>query len=149
MNDVTTSPDTTLTIKRTFNASRARVFAAFTDASSIRRWMGPPGSEVTDASFDARVGGAYRVVMQSPNYGEMIVQGTVTALREPEHLAYTWAWVEDDGSLGTQTLVEIDFVAHGDTTEMIFTQHGFESVESRDRHIDGWNGAFSNIAGLF
>ena len=143
MSETATTP--TLTIRRTFNAPRDRVFTAFTDAGTIRRWFGPPDSTIADATFDARVGGAYRIVMQSPNYGEMVVKGIVTALRRPEHLAYTWRWEEDDAATEHETFVRIDFIDHGATTEMLFVHEGFADEASRDRHQMGWDGAFGKI----
>jgi glutathione S-transferase len=139
----TASP--TLTIRRTFNASRERVFHAFIDASTLGRWMGPAGSQVSEATFDAREGGTYRFVFNSPKYGTMAVKGIVSALRPPEYLAYTWRWEEDDASLERDTFVYVDFVAQGAATEVILTHDGFEDEASRDRHVMGWEGALGNI----
>ena len=50
-----------LTIRRTFNAPRERVFAAFTDADLLREWFAPPGTTIGEATFDAREGGRYRI----------------------------------------------------------------------------------------
>jgi glutathione S-transferase len=141
--NITKTP--TITIRRTFNAPRERVFSAFTDAAVLERWMGPPGSSITHASFDAREGGSYRLTFNSPEYGEMTAKGIVTALRRPEHLAYTWRWEEDDAADEHDTSVRIDFIDRGDQTEMLFTHDGFATEESRDRHELGWNGALSKI----
>jgi uncharacterized protein YndB with AHSA1/START domain len=143
MTNTSTSPS--LTINRTFKAPRERVFAAFTDAETMQRWMGPPGSIVTHASFDARVGGEYRITFSSPNYGEMTVKGTITAMQAPSHLAYTWRWEENNPGEEHDTLVTIDFIDHGAETEMHMVHEGFTDDESRDRHIHGWEGAFSKI----
>ena len=55
-----------LTIKRRFNAPPAKVFAAWTDPEKVKRWMGPGAVVVLSAENDARTGGRYRWLMQSP-----------------------------------------------------------------------------------
>jgi len=50
MNDTQTAQ--VLTIKRTFNAPRDRVFAAFTSPELLRDWFGPPGSTLGDIMFE-------------------------------------------------------------------------------------------------
>jgi uncharacterized protein YndB with AHSA1/START domain len=145
MNSTKADASPALTIRRTFNAPRERVFTAFTDAALLQRWMGPPGSSASNVSFDARVGGEYRVTFTSPAYGEMTAKGVITALRRPEHLAYTWLWEEDDAADEHATSVRIDFIDRGNQTELIFVHDGFVSAESRDRHELGWSGAFAKI----
>jgi uncharacterized protein YndB with AHSA1/START domain len=145
MNSTKTDTTPTITIRRTFNAPRERVFTAFTDAATLQRWMGPPGSSPSNLTFDARVGGEYRITFNSPEYGEMTVKGVITALRRPEHLAYTWRWEEDDVADEHDTSVRIDFIERGNQTEMLFVHDGFVNEESRDRHELGWSGALAKI----
>lgn len=149
MSNTTQTLGPSLTIRRTFNAPRERVFAAFTDPTLLVRWLGPDDVTMSDVAFDASVGGALRFVYNSPNMGEMIVTGTVTALRRPEHLAYTWTWEEDDKADEHESAIHIDFIAHGNETEVRFVHANLKSVESRDRHEGGWTDAFDNLGQLF
>ena len=148
MNSTKTGAAPALTIRRTFNAPRERVFTAFTDAALLERWMGPPGTTASNVAFDARVGGEYRVTFTSPTYGEMTAKGVITAIRRPEHLEYTWRWEEDDVADERDTAVRIDFIEHGEQTEVLFVHDGFANEESRDRHELGWSGAFAKIDGV-
>lgn len=51
----------TFMIERTYPASPARVFAAFADPATKRRWIAEgPGAEVEDFTLDFRVGGFER-----------------------------------------------------------------------------------------
>ena len=146
MTNTTQTAGPTLTIRRTFKAPRERVFTAFTDADMMLRWMGPPGTSVTNVSFDAREGGTYRITYQSSEtYGEMTAKGTITTLRRPEYLAYTWRWEEDDAKDEHDTSVRIEFFDRGNETEMLFVHDGFVDDESRDRHEAGWSGSFAKI----
>jgi uncharacterized protein YndB with AHSA1/START domain len=60
MTDTQTAAVPTLVIRRTFNAPRERVFAAWTSGELLRGWFGPPGTTMHEATFDAREGGSYR-----------------------------------------------------------------------------------------
>lgn len=137
-----------LTIKRTFDAPRERVFNAFTNASRLREWFGPPGVAVGEVTFDPRDGGRYRILMKNSKGEDFNVGGVITEFREPERLAYTFRWEEDDPQTERDTFITIDFIARGNQTEMVFTQEGFAAEASRDGHADGWKGSFANLAEL-
>ncbi len=149
MSNTTQAAGPSLSIHRTFKASRERVFAAFTDPTILIRWLGPDDVTMTGVAFDARVGGALRFVYNSPRMGELVVNGTITALRAPEHLAYTWAWEEDDAADVHESAVHIDFIARGEETEVHFEHRNLKSVESRDNHEEGWSSALDKLGELF
>jgi uncharacterized protein YndB with AHSA1/START domain/predicted enzyme related to lactoylglutathione lyase len=135
-----------LEISRTFDAPRERVFAAFTTPALIRAWFGPVDSRIGAVTFDARLGGTYRIEM-SPTNGEAYnVSGTITEYDPPSRIAYTFRWEEDDPADEIDTLVRIEFVERGAQTEMRFHQEQFRSVESRDRHGEGWGESFDKLA---
>jgi uncharacterized protein YndB with AHSA1/START domain len=53
-------------ITRIFDAPRDLVFKAWTDPKHMARWWGPMGFTNPICELDARVGGAWRIVMRSP-----------------------------------------------------------------------------------
>jgi uncharacterized protein YndB with AHSA1/START domain len=55
-----------LTISRTFPASRELVFQAWSSAEHLKRWFCPAGYSVPDAHVEFRVGGAFNICMRSP-----------------------------------------------------------------------------------
>ncbi len=62
--------ETTLIIKRTFNAPRAKVFEAWTKPEQLKEWFSPNETYVVPVStVDLRVGGTYRIGMKPPNRG--------------------------------------------------------------------------------
>jgi uncharacterized protein YndB with AHSA1/START domain len=63
----------------------------------------------------------------------------------PERIVSTHAWQNPDGTHGHETLMTVDLAARGDKTEMTFRQTGFESVEERDGHRDGWSECFDRL----
>lgn len=139
-----TQPQTTsLQIRRTFSAPRAKVFHAWTDPETLTKWFGPPGYTTQRAEVDLRKGGKYRITMRKdPDGDPFSAFGTFQEVRSPERLVYTWEW--DNRNIG-ETLVTIDFRDLGNQTEIVFTHERFPSIEDRDGHNVGWNGCFDRL----
>jgi uncharacterized protein YndB with AHSA1/START domain len=53
-----------ITVVRTVAAPVAEVFAAWTDAALLRRWLAPGSCEVVEARADARPGGSYLLTLE-------------------------------------------------------------------------------------
>src|ERR1700730_1356455 len=80
-----------LVMRRTLKASRARVFAAWTQPEILREWFAPPpGWTVPEVDLDLRSGGAYRFTFQSPEGDLSEVSGIFREVQPPERLSYTW-----------------------------------------------------------
>ena len=104
MTPAPTTGGTTLQLRRTVPASREAVFRAWTDPDSLRRWFGAPDTSIPRADLDVRVGGDYRIEMQSPlgtasvfgttkDSGIMIGHATEVVLtheRQPSRAAHEW-----------------------------------------------------------
>ena len=56
-----------ITITRVFDAPRALVFQAWTDAKHLAQWWGPHGFTNPVCEIDPRPGGAIYIVMQAPD----------------------------------------------------------------------------------
>ena len=60
---MTTPTDTTIEIRRSFDAPGRVVWRAHTEPDLVKRWMtGPPGHTMPECEIDLRVGRAYRYV---------------------------------------------------------------------------------------
>jgi uncharacterized protein YndB with AHSA1/START domain len=138
-----------LRLTRRFAAPRERVFDAWTDPELLRRWWAAlEGWETALAEVDLRPGGAYRLSMRDGESGAVhTVVGEYVEVRRPERLAYTWTWEgEPEEMRGSErTLVEIEFVEDGDTTEVLLTHRGFAGPRIRDLHGEGWGGCLANL----
>ena len=147
---VGTAPSATareLVITRVFDAPRQRVFEAWTDPAQAKRWMGPRGFTATHLEGDLRSGGAWRICLRRDDDGEELWQGGVyREIVEPERLVFTFAWDQEDGRRGHETLVTITFAEQRGRTTMTFRQAVFESVGERDGHQGGWNSTFDRLA---
>ncbi|PYE55468.1 SRPBCC family protein [Deinococcus yavapaiensis] len=134
-----------LTITRTFNASRERVYAMWTTPEDFAAWFGTEAVEVPldSVSMDVRVGGTWRATMRLPGGHEIQWGGKYTEVDPPGRLAFT---LTDDPTTPEiePVVVVLREVAGG--TEMTFTQprHGF-SDEHLERTREGYNSFFDAL----
>jgi uncharacterized protein YndB with AHSA1/START domain len=143
-----------LELSRVFAAPRELVFKAWTDANQFRQWFGAAacdGSSLQSAKVDARVGGKYRIQVRRTDGEFFTTIGIYREVRPPERLVFTWAF-EKDGSgeeFGEveppEMLVTLEFKARGKQTELILMHETFASVESRDRHEQGWTRCLNEL----
>jgi uncharacterized protein YndB with AHSA1/START domain len=134
---------------RRYAASPERVFDAWTDPALLRRWWAAlQGWKTAAADVELRPGGRYRLSMRDPEAGEeYAVGGQYVEIRRPEHLTYTWTW-EGDAEImrgSERTLVEVEFAADGDGTEVRLTHRRFADERIRDLHGEGWAGCLDNL----
>ncbi|ADV68217.1 SRPBCC domain-containing protein [Deinococcus maricopensis] len=96
----------TLILERVFNAPRALVFEAFTNADHLRHWWAPRGWEMPFCSVDLRPGGQWHYCMKcvDPQQGDFYgmeswglgVYGTIEA---PTQLVYTDHFSDADANI--------------------------------------------------
>jgi len=135
-----------LTITRTFNAPRDLVWTLFTEPHHLMQWMGPRNFEARNFTQDARVGGKWRGMLHPVNGGEDLWQGgTFRAIDPPSHISYTFAWDDENGKPGHETIVTLDFEAAGNKTKLTFCQTDFPTAEERDGHRGGWSQSFDKF----
>jgi uncharacterized protein YndB with AHSA1/START domain len=111
--------NTTLVLRRTFTASRQRVFRAWITPRALEYWLRPRGKSVTVRSLDAREGGSFCFELED---GSSIV-GTYLQIVPPEKLVFTWS---GEAKQGRETVVTLDFLDHGPVTEIVLTHEGAE-----------------------
>jgi uncharacterized protein YndB with AHSA1/START domain len=143
-----------LELSRVFDAPRELVFKAWTDEDQFKQWFGAAacgGGRLQSVKVDARVGGKYRIQVRHADGEFYTTVGTYRAVEPPERLVFTWAF-EKDGSgeeFGEvepcEMLVTLEFRARGKQTELILTHENFASVESRDRHEQGWTRCLNEL----
>jgi uncharacterized protein YndB with AHSA1/START domain len=122
-----------LVVRRTLSASPERVFAAWLEPQSMARWLSPFADAV--AEVDARVGGAFRVVMRGLGR-EIEHTGTYQEIDRPRRLVFTWI-SPYTGSEPSLVTVELTPVSPGDRTELTLT-HERLPVDQVASHGGGW-----------
>lgn len=143
MNDATTMPDdTTLMIRRTFDADMKTLFAALTDPAAIGEWFCPGTFRVARAEGDLRVGGSWVIEMISPEGNARNVGGEYLAIDPPNSVSFTWAWQNEPAEV-SHVEYRLSPADAGTTLTLIHTR--LPSVESRDMHGTGWNAALDKL----
>ena len=135
-----------LRLSRHFDVPREIIFRAWTDPSWLVSWMGPQGCTCPHAEADLRVSGALKVAIRNSDGKDHWAHGLYRAIEAPARLSFTWRWEQEDGSLGEEMLIDIEFLDRNDGTDMVFTQTRFPSDESRDQHEGGWTSSFESLA---
>lgn len=115
----TLSGDSAVSVVRSFRASRAVVYRAFTDPDLVRRWMlGPPGWTMPVCDMDVRVGGSFRWVWQSTEDGSRFgFHGVFRVVDPPERISHTEIF--DPGEVGNEmgeALITVTFDEHEGVT---------------------------------
>src|SRR5580704_15362380 len=109
----TESGDRVLVIKRIFDAPRTVVFKAWTDPDHLMRWWGPHGFKTVSCKMDLRPGGAWRICMRGPDGHEDRQQGVFREIVAPERLVFTYAFEDEAGKRGHETIVTVNFAELG------------------------------------
>ncbi len=76
----------TIRLARTFDASRAEVFEAWTKPEHVTRWWDCDGHPLTVCEIDLRVGGGFRFVTKA--HPELPFAGTYREISPPDRLVF-------------------------------------------------------------
>jgi uncharacterized protein YndB with AHSA1/START domain len=122
------------------------VFDAWTTPQLAAKFLGPGDVTVPEVEMDVRQGGTYRIVMLMPDGERYIAGGTYREVLAPERLSMTWRWEEDNPADEYDSLLSLEFNEVAGGTELVLTHEQLQSVESRDKHADGWGKILEELA---
>lgn len=124
---LTTPTDREIRVERVFNASRERVWRAFTDPEQIAQWWGR-GNKLDVERMDVERGGHWRFVEHTPG-GLQGFEGRYREVTPPERIVQTFEW---DGMPGHVVVTSTTFEDLGDGRTRIITVSLFHTTEERD-----------------
>ena len=107
-----------VTIKRTFNAPRAKVFQAWVDPKQMAQWFGPKGFVNPVCELDVRPGGKLKIHMRGPDGTIYPCHGTFRECVESERLVFTSQAIDDDGTVLIEALNTVTFADAGGQTAL-------------------------------
>jgi len=138
--------DTTLILKRAFNAPVAQLYQAWVSADQFCKWMGP-SDEMTCkvVCFDVEPGGAYAFTMTAPDGNMHGASGVFRHVDENARLAFTWTW---DHVPERETFVTVEFRGDHLTSSLTLTHERHTNAEARENHGRGWGGSFDRLQRL-
>jgi len=135
----------TFQLERKLKASPERVFAAFADEATKRRWYfeGNPHS-LEQHELDFRIGGRERAQMKmgpgTPVSGKTLVNDTVFEDIVPARRIVAAYRMSFDGKPFSASLVTIEFQPAGSGTDLVLTHQGayFEGSDGPEMRKGGW-----------
>ena len=134
-----------LYMNRLIAASRERVFQAWTTPEEIKVWFGPETCTVLAAQIDLRVNGEFCFDISNRERGNLRLRGTYREIGPPSKLVYTWHWEGNPELALEHSLVTVEFVELGGSTEIRLTHENLPSDEARESHRHGWSGSFDKL----
>jgi uncharacterized protein YndB with AHSA1/START domain len=108
-----------LTITRGFDAPRATVFRAWTDAEQLAQWWGPKDFTNTVCEIDPRVGGALRIHMRAPDGNIYPMKGVIREIVAPERIVFTSIAVDLAGKHLLEGLTTVTFADENGKTKLV------------------------------
>jgi uncharacterized protein YndB with AHSA1/START domain len=140
---VTEQPGYVVQIERSYTASAAEVFDAWTSAEVMRRWFHvAPDWETPVADVDLRVGGEVRIMMRTPTGSEHKAHGEYTVIDRPHRLVMKWAF-EDDPT--NEQLIELTFSESDGATTVLMVNSGISTDVRRASQDRGWRGCLDEL----
>ena len=131
-------------VRRRIRASRAFLYAAWTDPARFVRWFGPKAWTVERCTLDTRAGGEWRAWLRRGDGASICVGGVYTEV-EPEHrIAFTWDNDERGRLTDITSLVTVEFVELGDGVEVSITHRELSSGQRVDMDV-GWNSTLDSL----
>ncbi len=123
-----------LVVRRHIAMPRERVFEAWLDSESLAHWMRPGDCNNATVIVDARVGGAFRIVMEGSTHGCVEHRGEYLVIEPPSLLSFTWISSHTDHKA---SVVTIEFHERGTGTDLVLTHRRLPPKEI-EAHRQGW-----------
>jgi predicted 3-demethylubiquinone-9 3-methyltransferase (glyoxalase superfamily)/uncharacterized protein YndB with AHSA1/START domain len=150
------------TLQRTFNATLARVWRAWTDLSQFKQWFGPKGVTCVAVTRDFRPGGVFHYRMRSPDGQENWGRCAYREIVPQEKLVWVNSFSNPSGDVvpppfpepwPAEMLTTVSFAAVGDQTTVTVEWIPLHASEAETRTFDnarpsmagGWSGTFEQL----
>lgn len=147
-----------LVIERTFDAPRAAVWKAWSDAAAITKWWGPANMTSPVCHMDFRVGGSFHACMKSAEGQEFWSMGFYREISPIERIVYVDTFADAKGNVvpatyygfaedfPLETVVRVELLDLGGKTKMKLTHSGMPHGEMFEGTAAGWNEMFDKLS---
>jgi uncharacterized protein YndB with AHSA1/START domain len=132
----------TFAVERTYDASPARVFAAWADPEAKSSWFGPPDEDNEQYELDFQVGGREYSRGNVPGgNGTYTYDARYQDIVPDERIVYAYDMHLEDTRISV-SLSTVELKPDGDATQLIYTEQGayldgLDSSEQRQRGTGG------------
>lgn len=135
-----------LTVTRDIKASRAKVFAAWTDPRLAAIWWAPQDCTLVSCEMDVRPGGHWKRAMRVPDGTVITKHGVYREVAPPDVLSFTYTTEYASGDADPITLVTVTLSEIEGGTRVTLRHANFETQMSCDSHHGGWASALERFA---
>jgi uncharacterized protein YndB with AHSA1/START domain len=132
-----------VTITRIFDAPRALVFEAWTDPRHMSQWFGPKDWTNPVCELDVKPGGAWRIVMRSPDGGEYPCGGVYREIVEPARLVFTNIALDAAGNHLLEGLTTVIFAEENGKTKLTLITRATGLVPQAPQMLQGMEAGWS------
>ena len=124
-----------------------KVYRAFTEADAMAKWLPPNGFTCTVHSFDAKVGGSFKMSFRNfTTGGSHSFGGKYLELVPGKRLRYTDVF--DDPNLPGEMTVTVDLKQVSVGTDVSIVQEGIPDAIPAEACYLGWQESLRNLARL-
>ncbi|HSA96962.1 MAG TPA: SRPBCC domain-containing protein [Acidobacteriota bacterium] len=152
-------PGSVLVVEKEFEASRERVWRAWTEPDQIRRWWGPKDFTAPFARTSLRVGGLYLFCMRSPDGRDFWSTGSYREITPYERIVVTDSFADEKGNIlpasaygfgpdfPKELLVTVTFEERpGGKTRLVLRHEGLPEGEHTENARLGWEQSLDKLA---
>jgi uncharacterized protein YndB with AHSA1/START domain len=144
----TAAPGATVVMRRTFKAAVASVFRAWSDPSMAKRWSWGPGYDTVSIDLNCAAGGTWQQHIHDRNTGEnWFFDGVFHEVVPTRKLVHTFHFRNDRGYDEPPSLVTIEFVERGGSTEVVLTHTQLADSKVKET-TKGWEEIFEVMESL-
>ncbi len=145
-----------VSIERTFDLPAKKLWQAWIEPESCKKWWGPKDFTCPHCDIDLKVGGKYLNCMRSSEGAEFWSTGVYKEINPGKKLVFTDSFSDKDGNAipasdmnmpgnwPMELLVTVTFEEIGGKTKMNLQQVGVPQ-EMYDECIKGWNECFDKL----
>jgi len=134
--------DDAVRIEISFNATREKVWEAWTESEFILQWFGSdPNGKGLSAEMNVEQGGSYEITFKDGDGTEHTCMGKYLIVEKLRQLSFTWEWKNEPE---VESLVNISLDSIKDSSTMTF-EHKNLGTASAHNYLAGWKGTFLKL----
>ena len=146
----------TTRVTRHMRAPRAAIYRALVDPAAVARWMVPEGMTSEVHTFEARVGGAFRISLTYEAPGSQgkssahtdTYHGRFVELVPDEKVVQSMEFETADAAMQGEMTVTFTLRDDAGGTELVGVHEGVPPGVAPEDNEEGWGMAFDKLAAL-
>jgi uncharacterized protein YndB with AHSA1/START domain len=126
-----------LTLTRTLDAPRERIFRAWSSGPRIAKWWGPDGFTTPRCEVEFRTGGAIRIDMRGPDGTLYPMRGTFREVTPYERIVFVGTPLDAEGRELFEVLNSLSFTEQDGRTVVEFTAKVLRTTPEAAPYLQG------------